>query len=116
MSPNNTKKETLKKLRQTRKEMMSAAWTDAIQKKPVEVRQEAAFKLFNINNAIHELQNASLAEIGDKLIANETEMLEGTANLGHALEDLNQVEKVLNTAGKLLDVVAKVVKFVVAHF
>ena len=113
MSPSNTKKEILKKLRQTRKEMMFAAWTGAIRKKPVEVRREAALKLLDINDAIHELQNANLAEIRNKLIANETELLEGTANLGQALENLNQVKKVLNTVSKLLDVVAKVVKFVV---
>jgi hypothetical protein len=112
MSPSNTKKEILKKLRQTRKEMMSAAWTNAIRKKPVDVRREAALKLLDINDAIHELQNANLDKIRNKLIANETELLDGTANLSQALDTLNQVKKVLITAGKLLDVVAKVVKFV----
>jgi hypothetical protein len=72
MSPSNITKETLKKLRQTRKEMMSAAWLDAIGKKSVEVRREAAFKLLDTNSAIHELQNTNLAKIRDKLIANET--------------------------------------------
>ena len=112
MSPSNTKKEILKKLRKTRKEMMSVAWTDAIRKKPVEVRREAAFKLFDINDAIHELQNANLTKIRNKLIANETELIDGTAKLSQALDNLNQVKKILNTAGKLLNVVAKVVKFV----
>ena len=112
MSPSDTKKEVLKKLRQTRKEMMSAAWLDVIGKKSVEVRREAALKLLDTNNAIHELQNNNLVKIRDKLIANETELLVGTANLGQALANLNQVKKVLNTTGKLLNVVAKVVKFV----
>lgn len=112
MSPGNIKNETLKNLRQTRKEMMSAPWLDAINPKPVEIRREAALKLFDINNAIHELQNANLNQIRNNLIANEANLLAGTANLGQALSNLNQVKEVLNTTDKFLNVVAKVVKFV----
>jgi DNA repair exonuclease SbcCD ATPase subunit len=112
MSPSSTKKEILKQLRQTRNKMMSAAWIDAVREQTGEVRREAAFKRADIMDAIHELQNTELAEIRDKLIENETELLEGIAKLGQALENLENVKKVLNAAGKLLDIVAKVVKFV----
>ena len=72
MSPGNIRKEILKQLRQTRNEMMTAAWIDAAREQPDEVRREAAFKRANIMDAIRELQNAELAEIRDKLVENET--------------------------------------------
>ncbi len=112
MSPGNTKKEILKQLRQTRNEMMSAAWIDAVREQSVEIRREAALKRADIMDAIHQLQNAELAEIRDKLIENESELLKGTAKLGQALENLEKVKKVLDTASKLLGIVARVVKFV----
>ncbi len=115
MSPGKTRKEVLKKLRQTRNAMMSAAWTSAIRKKPVEVRREAALTIVDINDAIHVFQNRELAEIRDKLIKNKTELLEGTAKLGKALESLNRVRRILDSAGAVLGAVAKVVKFVVTH-
>ena len=115
MSPGNTKKEILKQLRQTRNNMMSAAWIDAVREQSVEVRHEAALKRADIIDAIHELENAELAEIRDKLIENEAELLEGTAELGQALENLEKVKGVLDAVGKLLGVVAKVVKFVAIH-
>jgi hypothetical protein len=115
MSPSEVKKETLKTLRQTRNAMMTAAWMDALKKKSAEERQEAALKLLDVNSAMHELQNSVLADIRDKLIANEAALLNGIAGLGKALDNLNQVKKVINSVGKVLDVVAKVVKFVATH-
>ena len=115
MSPGDVKKETLKALRRTRKEMMSAAWIDALKKKSDEERRVAALKLLDVNNAIHELQNAVLADIRDKLVANEAELLKGIAGLDKALENLNQAKKVINSVSKVLDIVAKVVTFVVTH-
>jgi hypothetical protein len=112
MSPGNIRKEILKQLRQTRNEMMTAAWIDAVREQPDEVRREAAFKRADIMDAIHELQNAELAEIRNKLMENENELLKSTTKLGQALENTEEVKKVLTATGKLLETVAKVVKFV----
>ncbi len=113
MNPGETKKEVLKELRQTRKDMMSAVWVDAIRKKAVDVRREAALKLADVKDAIHELQNAELAEIRDKLIENETDLLKGTERLSRARKNLTQVREVLDAAGALLETLVKVAKFVV---
>ena len=112
MSPGNTKKEILKQLSQTRNAMMSAAWIDSVRKQSIEIRREAALKRADIMDAIHELQNAELAEIRDKLIENEAELLKGTVKLGEALENLEKVKRILDVAGKLLGVLSQVVKFV----
>ena len=112
MSPGNIRKEILKQLRQTRNEMMTAAWIDAVREQADEVRCDAAFKRADIMDAIHELQNAELAEIRNKLMENETELLEGVTELGQALENTEKVKEVLNATGKLLEIVTKVVKFV----
>ena len=112
MSPGKTKKEVLKQLRQTRNAMMSAAWIDSVREQSLELRREAALKRADIMDAIHELQNAELAEIRDKLIENEAELLKGTAKLGEALENLEKVKKILDAATKLLGILSQVVKFV----
>jgi hypothetical protein len=112
-SPSQSKKLTLQELRRTRRDMLSAEWLLAVKKQPKSVRRKAAFQLLNVEQAILELGNAQLAEIRDKLIANEKDLRLGRENLKIARKELTQVTNVLSKIEKLLEVVGKVVKFVV---
>ena len=110
-TPAETRKDTLKELRATRKAMMSAGWLIALEGKPVEVRRDAAHKLQDVALAILRLENAKLREVRDQLIDNEVDLRRGRESLARARVNLSRVQTVLNAVGKLLGVVAKVAKF-----
>jgi hypothetical protein len=111
-APAELKDMTLKELRASRKAMMSGPWKVFIQKQPVEVRRDAALKAVDIEQAILELENADLAAIRDKLVANETDLLAGVDALARARQNLAQVQMVLEAVGTLLSIAAKIAKFV----
>jgi hypothetical protein len=112
-SPSQSKKLILQELRRTRRDMLSTEWLLAVKKQPKPVRRKAAFQLLNVEQAILELGNAQLAEIRNKLIANEKDLRQGRENLEKARKKLTQVTTVLGKIEKLLGVVGKVVRFVV---
>ena len=111
-APGELRDMTLKELRAARKAMFSGPWKVAIQKQPLEVRRTAAHRLVDIEQAILELENADLAAIRDKLVANETDLLKGTQALAKARQNLAKVQAVLEAVGTLLAIAAKVAKFV----
>lgn len=114
-TPAKSREESLRVLRGTRRDMSSAKWLLAVKKQPKKVRREAANRLLDIEQAILALGNAKLTEIRDKLIANEQELRDGREELKKARKRLNQVKTVLGKIDRLLDAVAKVVKFVITR-
>lgn len=111
-SPSENRKETLRVLRATRREMSAAPFLLRMSRQPIEVRKDAAVKRLDVEQAILALGNAELGSIRDKLIENEQELVEGREALEGALEQLNRVKSFLTTLSTVLGTVGKVVKFV----
>jgi hypothetical protein len=110
-TPGELKTATLKELRATRADLTSAEWLLSLPSQPAEVRRDAAHKLLDIEQALLALGTATLADIRDKLVANEPQLVAGIEAMAEARKKLERVKAVLTAAGKLLEVVAKVVKF-----
>src|SRR5262245_15022882 len=102
---------TLAQLRQVREDMMSAEWDLSMSGQPPAVKTAAAKKLVNVERAILALENADLAAIRDRLIANEADLLAGAEALSKARQNLAKVQQVLEAVGVLLSIAAKVAKF-----
>lgn len=111
-APAELREMTLKELRAARKAMLSGPWKVSIQKQPPEKRRDAALKLSDIQQAILALENADLADIRDRLAANEDDLLAGVQALAGARQNLAKVQAVLEAVGTLLAIAAKVAKFV----
>ncbi len=111
-APGELKSMTLKELRAARKDMLSGPWRLAIKAQPAEVRRAAALRFLDVEQAILELENAALADIRDKLAANEAALIAGTKALAKARQNLAKVQAVLEALGTLLTVAAKIAKFV----
>lgn len=108
MAPKQILNETLKSLREARRKLMSQDWHDAIEGRPPAERRQAALALFNVQEAILVLGNEELANIRDKLKANEADLLKGTKNLNKALQNLKQVKKVLETINAVIKIAARI--------
>jgi hypothetical protein len=112
LAPFEIRDETLKELRAMRGAMMSAPWILAMRNEPEEVRRDAALRLFEIQQAILELENTALAKFRDRLVENEAALRAGRTDLEAARQNLTQVQDVLRTVGEFLGIVARVVAFV----
>ena len=110
-TPNELRRETLKTLRATRRDMASAAWHMRLRTKPTEVQRQAAHAALDIESAVRSLENEQLADIRDKFVANEADLLKGINDLNDARQNLARVESIIRAAGKALDVLAKVISF-----
>jgi chromosome segregation ATPase len=113
MNASETRDETLKRLRRARTEMMSARWMLALEREDASTRKEAARELLRTQHAIRKLENAQLAEIRDRLLANESALEKGREELDQALDELNDVKKVIRSVGNLLGVVGRAIKLIV---
>lgn len=109
MTPSEISNQTLEQLRETFLKMTSPEWDLALMGKPEDVVNEAAKTLLLVQRARLRLDNAELADIRDKLVANEKDLEEGRDQLNKSLERLDQIEGALNAITSLLDVVARVI-------
>jgi hypothetical protein len=112
-TPGELRLTTLRELRATRKLMLSGPWKVFIEAQPPARQREASAKASEIELAIQALQQAALADIRDKLAANEKELLNGTAALAKARANLAKLQTVLEVVGSLLTIVGRIAKFVV---
>jgi hypothetical protein len=108
-APSETRKQTLQQLRETFLRMSSPDWDLALLGKPEAVQTQAALEYARVQRARLRLGNAELADIRDKLIANEKDLEKGRQRLRKALNDLNKVKTVLGAVSSFLDVVGRVV-------
>lgn len=88
--------------------MLSADWILALEKADRETRERAAKELLRVRHAIQQLENEELADLRDRLLANEAALGKGADQLAAALENARQVKAV---AG-LLATVARVVALI----
>ena len=110
-TPAELRRTTLRELRATRQLMLSGPWQVFVETLPPKKRSEADAKLSDIELAIQTLQKAALADIRDKLVANEKELLKGTAALAKARANLAKLQTVLEVVGSLLTIVGRIAKF-----
>ena len=109
MAPFEIRDTTLRTLRATRKALMSEKWMLALEGQDDAARVQAALHLLRVNHAALTMENARLATMRDALIANETELISGTASLKGALEDLTKVAPILEMITGVLRSVGKIV-------
>jgi hypothetical protein len=109
-TPNELQDKTLASLREARKQMLSAGFDIRLSTQPEEKKEEANKALLDVERTIRTLENKELEDIRDKLVANEKDLLDGISGLNKARERLESVQSFLEAVGKVLDVVAKIVK------
>jgi hypothetical protein len=105
-TPGEVKRRTLTELRAMRNEMMSAKWKIALERQSIEVRQAAAQKMVEIEQAILMLQNAKLAAIRDDLIARQAELEAGASAFEKARQFLDKFVAIGKLAASVTAVVA----------
>ena len=108
MTPAQILTATLEQLRATREEMLSAEWTLGLEDETEDTRRQSARILLQVQHAILTLENAKLADIRTKLVANEEALTEGTAKLQQALADIEDTAEVLEAIGAFLQIVGQV--------
>jgi hypothetical protein len=113
MAPSTLRKKTLSELRKTFTAMMTPEWDLALEGKSEAEITEAARTLLAVQRARLRLGNASLADIRDDLVENETALQAGIEFVDEALEDLQDVERVLEATAALLAAVGRIVDIVV---
>ena len=113
MAPSTLRKKTLSELRKTFAAMMTPEWDLALDGKSDEEVTEAARTLLAVQRARLRLGNARLAEIRDGLMENETALRAGIEFVDEALEDLQDVGRVLEATAALLAAVGRIVDIVV---
>ncbi len=113
MAPSTLRKKTLSELRKTFVAMMTPEWDLALDGKSDEEVTEAARTLLAVQRARLRLGNAGLAEIRDGLVENETALRAGIEFVDEALENLQDVERVLEATAALLAAVGRIVDIVV---
>ncbi|MHC4080555.1 MAG: hypothetical protein ACYS15_00010 [Planctomycetota bacterium] len=113
MAPSTLRKKTLSELRKTFAAMMTPEWDLALEGKSEAEITEAARTLLAVQRARLRLGNAKLAEIRDGLVEHETALQAGIEFVDEALEDLQDVERVLEATAALLAAVGRIVDIVV---
>jgi hypothetical protein len=113
MAPWTLRRKTLSELRKVFAAMMSPEWDLALEGRSDEELTEAARALLAVQRARLRLGNAELADIRDRLKADEKALLAGIEFLDDALEDLQDVQRVLGATGALLQAVGRIVDIVV---
>jgi hypothetical protein len=113
MAPSALRKKTLSGLRKAFTAMMTPEWDLALEGSSDEELTEAARSLLAVQRARLRLGNARLADIRDRLKADETALRAGIEFLDEALEDLQDVERVLEATASLLAAVGRIVDIVV---
>ena len=113
MAPSTLRKKTLSELRKTFAAMMTPEWDLALDGKSDEEVTEAARTRLAVQRARLRLGNARFAEIRDGLVENETALRAGIEFVDEALEDLQDVGRVLEATAALLAAVGRIVDIVV---
>jgi hypothetical protein len=112
LAPGDVRKATLVQLRAARTAMMSTEWAENFKTLPVPQQQDAHRLLFQVHLAILEMENARLADIRDKLVANEKALGEGIASLKDSLKKIQKIAAAIKAISEFLVIVGRVVKLV----
>lgn len=95
-------------LNNTLNNMLSEDWTTALNNQSIPTRLQAAKTLAQVQSAVNTLSNAALANIADKMNAQQDALQAATNNLNKAIVNLQNVQDILNAAATLLNVVSQI--------
>ncbi|HEY7690488.1 MAG TPA: hypothetical protein VH835_17435 [Dongiaceae bacterium] len=105
---------TLQQLLLTREKMMSTRWMLKLRTATSEQKQASAMTLLQVQDAILKLQNAKLADLRDKLTANEQALGEGITSLKSSLRTIESIKVAVLAVGQFLQIVGRVVRLLAA--
>ena len=108
LTPTQIQTATVEQLRAAREEMLSARWMLSLEDETEDTRRQSARILLQVQHAVLTLENAKLADIRDKLVANEKALADGTVKLQQALNDIEDIAQVLKAIGAFLQIVGQV--------
>ncbi|MGI9543947.1 MAG: hypothetical protein ACR2MX_11885 [Cyclobacteriaceae bacterium] len=109
MAPFEIKKETVKSLGLVRTAMMELEYLIELKKLPLAKQKRAALQLSDVQIAYLQLRKSVLADIRDRLIANEGDLIKGMDSIDKALGNLKKIEKMMQVVDGFLKLVAKVI-------
>ena len=112
LTPEQIHAATLEQLRDARTEMSSFEWKSSIEDADDATKQKSAQTLLSVQQTILALENQNLADIRDKLVANETALSDGIAKVKDALDDITDIATALKAIGALIEIVGKVASLV----
>ena len=112
MSNGELKDKTLAELQALRSKLSSISWLIRMFTASEQQKQEYADLRILLDARIAQLENAELAQIRDKMTANQSALNNAIADMQDALEDIEDVEKVLKAATQFLKVVGEVLSLV----
>lgn len=99
-------------LNNTLNSMLSEDWISALDSQSIPTRLQAARTLAQVQSAVNVLSNAALADIADKMNAQQGALETATNNLNQAIGNLQNVQDILNAAATLLNVVLQIVPLI----
>lgn len=105
---------TLEQLLLTREKMMSTRWMLKLRTATPAQRQDNAMTLLLVQDAILKLQNGKLADLRDKLVANEQALNDGIASLKSSLRTIESIKVAVLAVGQFLQIVGRVVRLLAA--
>ncbi len=108
MTPGQTRKEALRVLRATRREMLTSVWIRGLRSKDLATRRRAADALLNVQSAIDVIEQAELDAISAVVVTHEAAIKRSIEKLDGALQSLNRVTTVLNATEQLLALGARI--------
>jgi hypothetical protein len=88
--------------------MLSPEWQAALDGESTDVRLQASLSLIKVQQAITALSNAVLADIAEKMTAQEGALTSATAGLTKALKKIGDVQKVMDAVTSILNIVATI--------
>lgn len=109
MAPFELKKLTVQELGKTRNAMASPGYLWEVAELPPEKQKESALLQHQVQLAHLKMRTAELADIRDKLVANEESLTAGIGTMEKVLTNLKKVEEILAAVTSFLNVVGKVV-------
>lgn len=99
---------TLEELRKTDGYMSSPAYKDALKGKPLDVRKKANDLEMQTHLRRLDLENVVLENIVASLTEHDNDLKEAIADLSAARKKIRRVKEFLETLGKVLEIIAKV--------
>ncbi len=109
MAPYELKEMTVSQLGKIRNSMSTPGYLWALQKLPVEKRQESALLLNQVQIAHLNLRSAELSTIRDQLKALEPELTDGTDAVQQVLADLKMAEEIMAVVSGFLALVGRII-------
>jgi|SRR5262245_19287316 len=101
---------SIEQLLDTRERMLSTRWKLKLRTASKAEKEENAATMLQVQHAILELQNKTLSELREKLVANEKALGEGIESLKKSLKTIENIRVAVQAIGQFLQIVGRVVR------